>query len=304
MIVTLDLTRLLEEGRITEEEAERLRKLGTVSGSMLLFNILIGFGVVAVAAGVIFLVPDALTGVVIGTVLLAAGIGLQFAGARHWSLLSNICVLVGALVLAGGIVVLTEASQLAFVLIALGFAVVAAFARSGLLAALSILALASALGARTGYLHAMYFLGISEPTLTIVLFSALALATFLASKRLPPHYARLGIIAARTCVLLVNLGFWIGSLWGDNVEWANVSVPAIAYTIVWAAGLLILAVWAARGNRRWVVNVAAVFGAILFYTQWFETLGLQPWSVLIGGIGALVFAVGLREFNRRTAPAG
>ena len=50
---------------------------------------------------------------------------------------------------------------------------------------------------------------------TIVLFSGLALAAFQFSKRLPADYERIALVAARTAIVLVNFGFWIGSLWGD-----------------------------------------------------------------------------------------
>ena len=53
-----------------------------------------------------------------------------------------------------------------------------------------------------------------------------------------------------------------------------------------------------RANRRWVVNVAAVFGAIHFYTQWFDSLGPGPLAFIIGGLLMLVFAYGLWSFNR------
>jgi hypothetical protein len=59
------------------------------------------------------------------------------------------------------------------------------------------------------------------------------------------------------------------------------------------------AVWAVKQNRQWVVNVMAVFGAIHFYTQWFERLGAEPLAVLIGGIIALAIALGLWYFNRQ-----
>jgi hypothetical protein len=42
-----------------------------------------------------------------------------------------------------------------------------------------------------------------------------ALIAYQASRRLPAEYARLAITAARTSLLLINFGFWIGSLWGD-----------------------------------------------------------------------------------------
>lgn len=50
-----------------------------------------------------------------------------------------------------------------------------------------------------------------------------------------------------------------------------------------------------------MVNIAALFAAIHFYTQWFERLGLEPMSVLIGGLLTLAFAPGLWMFNRRFA---
>ena len=44
------------------------------------------------------------------------------------------------------------------------FAASAIIARSSLMMALAVLALAACLGARTGYMHAMYSLTIQEPT--------------------------------------------------------------------------------------------------------------------------------------------
>jgi len=65
--------------------------------------------------------------------------------------------------------------------------------------------------------------------------------------------------------------------------------------------LLATGIWAVQENRRWVVNVVAVFAAIHFYTQWFERLGLDPMSVLVGGLIMLAFAIGLWMFNKRFA---
>ena len=48
---------------------------------------------------------------------------------------------------------------------------------------------------------------------------------------------------------------------------------------------------------------AAAFGAIHFYTQWFERLGATPLSVLLGGLVMLAIAVALWAFNRRSAAA-
>ena len=112
--------------------------------------------------------------------------------------------------------------------------------------------------------------------------------------------------------MLVNFGFWIGSLWGDPLillsrlagrtaapRLDDVVIPHTVFSVAWAAVLIGAALWGMRINRRWLVNVAAVFGAIHFYTQWFETLGATPVSVLLGGIVMLGIALALWTFNKR-----
>lgn len=110
-----------------------------------------------------------------------------------------------------------DASLRAATAITIVLAASALVARSSLLIALAVLSLAACLGARTSYRHAVYSLAIQEPTVTIVLFSGLALAAYLISKRLKADYERLAITAARVSIFLVNFGFWIGSLWGDRL---------------------------------------------------------------------------------------
>jgi len=202
------------------------------------------------------------------------------------------------------------------VTVALALAAVAS--RSSLLVALAVLAASACLGARTGYSHASYSLAIFEPTLTVVPFSGLALVAYQLSRRLGADYERLVLTAARTSILLVNFGcFWIGSLWGDPLMLLrgmssrnaysyfinDTVISANAFSIAWALVLIGAAVWAARANRRWLVNVVAAFGAIHFYTQWFERLGATPASVLLGGLVMLVIAFALWSFNRRPEPA-
>jgi len=296
MKVTLDLGKLLAEGKITKEEHDRLIKLAAAGTGSLAFNVLIGFGTIAVAAGAVALVPDAITGIAIGLIVLGAGLALTLTGATQWALLANICIVVGALGLAGGVVVLDNASIASFVAIAIGFAIAGTLARSGLLIALSVLAFSSCLGARTDYMHATYFLGIEEPALTIIAFSAVALVTFVVSKMLRHDFERLAIVASRTSLLLVNFGFWIGSLWGD--EFHTLVIPDSVFIIGWALALIGVGIWAARANRRWVVNLAAIFGAIHFYTQWFERLGAEPIAILVAGLIALGIALGLWRLNK------
>ena len=116
--------------------------------------------------------------------------------------------------------------------------------------------------------------------------------------------------------VLVNFGFWIGSLWGDypGEAWAqgedyrlwsnregwrvaHLHVPEIAFIVGWAILIIAVGVWAARTNRRWVVTTAAVFGAIEFYTQWFERLGAEPWAIIVAGLTIVGFAIVLWRYN-------
>ena len=299
MKVTIDLSKHLADGTITQAEADKLIRLSSAGTSSLAFNILIGFGFVAVSRALVALAPTPVTGIVIGVVILAAGLGVLAAKLKQWEILGQICTLIGALLLAGGIVILANASVAAFLLITAGFVVIGSFLGSGLLISLAVLAVSSSIGARTGYEHATYMLGMEEPTITIALFSLMAIATFQLSKFLPRDFQHLALMAARTSVLLVNFGFWIGSLWGDQIETLNLTIPDWVFSIVWALALLITGIWAAKSNRRWVVNSAAVFGAIHFYTQWFERLGTDPTTVLIAGVVALGIAVALRQYNRQ-----
>lgn len=323
MKVTLDLSKLVHEKKLSPAEAERLRELAADDTYSLAINILVGFGVVAVSAGALGLAPTLLTVIVVGIVLSAIGLAFTLQGNERWSLLAQIFVVVGVLLFCGGVYALGEGSLTAMLTVTATLAAAAIVARSGLLMAAAVLALAGCLGAHAGYWSAAYMLTILEPLLTIVLFSLLALLTYYLSKSLSAAYERLALIAARTSILMVNFGFWIGSLMGDyspllrallsaNSSGANSKavielsdtpplIPPLPFVIGWAVALVGVGIWAVRDNRRWVVNMVAVFAAIHFYTQWFERLGFNPVSVLAGGVLILVFALGLWKFNKRLA---
>ena len=315
MKITLDLSKLVEDGKLTAEEAARLRGLAAHDTGSLAINILVGFGVVAVSAGAIALVPTPATALVLGLAVFAIGLGLVFQRNEQWSLFAQICLVVGALLSCGAVLALGNGALSAMLIVTAALAAAAIIARSGLLTAAAVLALGACLGARAGYWHATYALAIYEPAVTVVLFSALALATYYASKRLSADYERLALVAARTSIFMVNFGFWIGSLWGDQlilvrsllhndadiIRRGPDIVPPVAFSVAWAIALLGVGLWAMQANRRWVVNVAAVFGAIHFYTQWFDRLGPQPLSFLLGGLLMLGFALALWAFNKRYA---
>jgi len=316
MKITLDISKLVEEGKLTREEADKLTALAAHDTGSLGINILIGFGVIAIAAGAVALVPTPLTAVSLGLALFAAGFAIVLNRVQQWILLGQICLVIGALMFGGGVIVYGAGSLASMLIVTGAFALAAIAARSSLLMALAVLAASACLGARTGYSDALYSLAIFEPTLTIVLFSALALIAYQASQRLPADYERLAITAARTSLLLINFGFWIGSLWGDslmllrsmNAKDASLDVtktviPATVFSILWAVVLLGAGIWAVQVNRRWLVNLVALFAGIHFYTQWFERLGATPLSVLLGGVVMLASAFALWMFNRRVLDA-
>ena len=313
--ITLDLSKLLEEGKLTPDEAERLKAFAASDTGSLAINILVGFGVVAVSAGAVALIPTAATALALGFGVFAIGLVFTFHPDERWNLLTQICLVVGALMFCGGMLALGDGALGAMLIVTVVLAVAAIVARSSLLMVAAVLALGACLGARAGYWHATYALAIYEPAVTIVLFSALGLVTYCVSKRLPADYERLALVAARTSVFMVNFGFWIGSLWGDNLRLvrsllhndqsiltSGLSAPDIIspfmFSAGWAIALLGAAIWGMRANRRWAVNVAAVFGAIHLYTQWFDRLGPEPLAFMVGGLLMLAFAYGLWALNR------
>jgi iron complex transport system permease protein len=313
MKITLDISKLVEEGKLTREDADRLTALAAHDTGSLGVNILIGFGVLAITAGAVALVPTPLTAVSLGLALFAVGCVIVLNRVQQWILLGQICLVIGALMFGGGVIAYGTGSLASMLIVMSAFGLAAIAARSSLLMALAVLTASACLGARAGYSHAVYSLAIFEPTLTVVLFSALALIAYQISQRLSADYERLAITAARTSLLLINFGFWIGSLWGDplmlmrsmDVKDASLAfttrtvIPAAAFSILWAVALLGAGIWAVRVNRRWLVNLVAVFAGIHFYTQWFERLGATPLSVLLGGLAMLASAVALWMFNRR-----
>ena len=309
MKIVLDIGKLLSEAQITEEEYDRLKGLSLKATGSLAFNILIGFGVIATAGGALALLPSSLTAIALGILLAGAGILLSVNLAEEWGLLGSILLLVGAVTAAGGVIALTEGGVVGFLVVTVLCAVAAIFAKSTLLSIMATLALSATVGAMTAYGHATYMLVIRQPTVTVALFTLLALATYHLSKRLPPDYERIAIAFSRTSLFMVNLGFWVGSLWGDSLwnqrdNWnfrSGAVIPDWIFVVGWAVGLIATGVWAARANRRWVVNLLSVFGAIHFYTQYFEGLGLFPGSILMAGLVAIGIAFGIASYNKSAA---
>lgn len=311
MKITLDLTELVGRGALTAEEAEKLKRLAAEDTGSLGANILLAFGTVAVTLGLGALIPSVFTAVALGLVLFIIGLSLWLTSGKRWWLFAQICMTVGALATWGGLSYLSDGSLAVNILLTLGLAAAAGVARSGLLAVLAVLALTAVLGGSTAYWHATYSVSIWQPTLTILVLAVLSIALLLVSSNVAPAYERVCLIGARAAVLLINLAFLIGTLWGDypfqNPAFGSLGgtyVTPTTFTIVWAVLLIGVGIWAVRVNRRWVVNTAAIFGAIHFYTQWFSYQGLSPFSILAGGLLLIAFGFALRWINQKwSSPA-
>ena len=109
------------------------------------------------------------------------------------------------------------------------------------------------------------------------MFGLLAWAAYLAVRLVPASYERICLSFSRVSLFMVNFGFWIGSLWGDHpgqsvgtARKTSIHILDYVFAVLWAVALAGIGIWAVRANRRFVVNTVAAFGAIHFYTQWFE----------------------------------
>ncbi|MFZ2005820.1 MAG: hypothetical protein WAV02_12085 [Stellaceae bacterium] len=314
MKIVLDLTKLVAERKLTAAQAEELQALAKPGTSLLAINILMAFGVFAIAGGVMLLLPTLITAIALGALLAGAGVAISLGAGPQWSLLGMAVTIEGALIASAGIIGQCDDRWFGFAIVAILLLALAVAIRSALLSALTVLVIAGLLGSSTGYDFATYSLEIREPAVTIAVFSLLALAAYLVSLRVPAGYEPVAISFSRLCLVMVNFGFWIGSLWGDDPghSWHpqetlhDPVIPDYVFVIAWAVALVGVGVWAARANRRFVVNMVATFGAIHFYTQWFERLGAEPISITLAGVLMVSVAVALWRYNtlpRQVQPA-
>ncbi|MBW7997806.1 MAG: hypothetical protein FVQ81_14790 [Candidatus Glassbacteria bacterium] len=77
------------------------------------------------------------------------------------------------------------------------------------------------------------------------------------------------------------------------------SGTSAAFAAIWALGILAVGAWSAFTARRAVLNIAVTFGAIHFYTQYFERFEATPEAITIAGVIAILAAWALWAFNHR-----
>lgn len=302
MKVVLDLDALVATGQLAPEEAERLARLGRRSTGTLAFNLLVGFGVMAVAAGVLALVPESGAAIAIGFLLALVGIGISRLAGEDWGVLAQICIVAGALIGGGGVLTVGAFAARAFLTVALVYGIAAGVVRNGLLAALAVLAVSGAVGAETGYMESDgYAAALPESSVAILVMLVTSGALALLSRVWAGEARRLLLVGAATALVVANFGFWVGSLWGDEIWFGGklfLDVPEEVFAAVWAVLLIGTGVYAARVGARWTLNCAAVFAAVHLFSQWFDRLEATPEAVLAAGIVAIAMALGLAFVNR------
>lgn len=260
-------------------------------------------------------------GTALGLPAVMLGLAMRRSAPEALSLLGGWILLLGAGVHIAG--VLTTESELGLEWLALHYAGIVAIACGIFLdvrfvTAIAIVPLAAALSARTFYSHAEYGVAIYEATLTVAQMSLIALLALLASRRFSERIARHTRTLGQLALIWTNMAFWVGSLWGDVVgahlwgpRWGRTAInefeahalviPADAFAAIWAIGIIAVGAWGALTGRRAVLNIAVTFGAIHFYTQYFERLKATPQVFIIAGVIAILAAWALWVFNRRLA---
>ena len=264
MKVTLDLDKLLKAGKISKEEYERLAGLSKQEAKSYAFNVLIVLASIAMVAGFVGINPEFFA-------TLIKSFSEFFS--RDGAYLALVLILI-----AGG-----------------------AAARSGFLVGMSSLVILSWMGGSSFYSHAAYFIAIREPAPTVIAFSLLSLGGLAVSRGLEWDLQRLALIFSRTCLFIVNMGFWVGSLWGS--PFMGTKIEDYTFAALWAMALVSVGAWGAKEGRLFVVNISVVFGSIHFYTQWFENLGASPASLMVAGMTALAITYYLRGYNRKVRQA-
>ena len=330
--ITLDLDRLVGEERLSKEEAERLAHLkeaAPLAGHLI--NVLYIIGALAAAAGVVLLKPAAITGLIIAVICLIIGQYIMRKGWEHLRILSLALGIGAAAGLIGWFVLEFGESVSAIAVHAFAtvtILIIAVLFRSRFLSAFVPVGIGAMIGSGAAYWHASYGIFVRESLVTIIVFTLLSVALYWLAKRLRARdedWSGMATVAARMSLILTNLGFWVGSLWGDYVgehllgysdravgqKWETLNAARNAFretafyihedifALGWAAFAIAMIVLGNKTGRRFVATSGVVFLAINAFTQYFEYFQDEPWALIFGGIALVAVALGLVRWELR-----
>jgi iron complex transport system permease protein len=319
--ITLDIDSLVAAGKITTIEASKLKALAEPNRAVsTLVQVLYILGALGLAAGVVALKPEPIVGLILALVALGFAAWVQATKNESLSILGVGMSIAGTLGVCGwfGTEFGTETNALLINTVLTLFVLASAlWFRSLFLIALVPFGIASMLGSGTMYWHASYGIFVQEPTITVIVFGILALGLFALCSKLHAIRGMQALIAARVSWIILNFGFWVGSLWGDYIgehfqqyeggkytsydemeAWRATAfhVPDYVFVIAWAFASIATIIW--LKSHRFAVNAAITFLAINAYTQFFERYYESAWALIFGGGSLLVFAWALFNFDR------
>lgn len=301
MKILIDIDELEKNGVVTSELAtvlrgEAIREIGSST-----ISILLALGAIAIVIGLFYFISTHLLhftfktefGVFIGLALLFLGWMINQRYPTQWGKLGSTLMFIGALVLCislGSITNTPFITPLSTVAILLFASVISG---SRLLIICVPFIILAAFDGSPRYWHAIYDIPTENPVLAISIFSALTYVSWQFAKLQTGQNKRLAIVFARTCILLLNLSFLTGSL-----HFSEISTPRIVFVVVWALALLSAGAWGIKHRSSFIVNTAATFAALHFYSQWFLNIGTTSFSFILAGIATVIFALWLRSYNR------
>jgi hypothetical protein len=278
-----------------------------------LVNILLTFGILAISAGILALKPALTTISILGSSLILFGLCVERISHEKWHFLANIFIVLGALMLPAILLKLNYWYLNKYLMTALIYLFFGFLAKSAMLLFFSILMVVAALN---NFSYELNLIIIQGTSFIIVVFSLLGLISYIVSKKLQPVYERLCHFYALSAWVIANLGFWIGSVWGDkiysgrteNIEQqllegsANllIFIPNYVFSIIWGISLLIILWWAITCGKSFLANLSIAFLSIHFYTQYFEYLDTHPIILILAGLIGILVGVGVWYYNEHS----
>ena len=310
MRVVLDLDALLASGRIDESEYRRLAGLASGSVGQLALRLLLSAGLIMLCAGAVWLVPEAqrsLIAAIAGLLLATCGLIAARLGPARMQPAGAIMLTAGVGLAALGILH-QSAGQPGFLALALDAFVSSAVALFFAAAGRSVLlAVTGMLLANLGIfmLARNWQPAALDPVTALMIGAAVqALAMHALWRRLPDGiWRRMAASVGIAAAAIVNACLADRSLIAPpDADWPTAAnnVHALVWTVLLAgSGWLAVA-----GNRRWAVNMTALFVLVHILGQWFRRFDASALSLFVAGVLLVAFAFAVHCLNsRRQLPA-
>lgn len=325
---TLDLKQLVEEGKISREEADKLSSLSDDSEknkptSSIIRNLMVVFGTICIVGSLLSLLPNPDTVGLVSLAILGGAYYLYYSikdetwlyvaqslgflgtiGATYWILTVTDLINIGRLQQSNTFVLwLLISSILGFVTFTL---------HNKILAALFSFALAQFIGTCIfGKLENVFIFLSKGQSTAILIYGLVTLLAYIIAPRLKGIYDSLCTILGNISFFFVNIAFWVGSVFGEKggkkvlkyddgsaahtIPSANISENY--FIIGWIVVLLLTLWWGSHRGIKYIANLSIVFIVIHFFTQYFIFIGSSALGLLLGGI--LLFGTALAWHKHR-----